>query len=77
MTDEKRAVLANLLANDDPEHLARIIGDCIRAAEKYRVAEMPLLPEAHYALGLASFAAEKLNDRLCKLRAELDCIVAY
>ena len=70
-------MLVNLPASDDPEHLARIIGDLITAAEKYRVAEGPLLPEGHYALGLVSLAAEKLNDRLWKLRAELDSIVAY
>ena len=77
MADGNDARLVNLLASDDPEHLARIIGDCIREAEKYRAAEGPLLSEAHYALGLASLAAEKLNDRLWNLRAELDSIVPY
>ncbi|HEX8895158.1 MAG TPA: hypothetical protein VF783_17650 [Terriglobales bacterium] len=75
MIEGNDAALVNLLASDDPGHLARIIGDCIRAAEKYRVAEGPLLPEAYYALGLASLAAEKLNDRLFRLRAELDAVV--
>ena len=77
MTDGNDAGLLNLLASDNPEHLARIIGDCIRAAENYRTDVGPLSPEAYRALGLASLAAEKLNDRLWRLRAELDSIVAY
>ena len=65
----------NELITDD-EQLLREIRDCIRAAEKYRAEEGPLGPEAFHALDRANRAAEKLCERLWKLRGELDAIVA-
>ena len=60
----------------DDEHLLREIRDCIRAAEKYRAEEGSLSPEAFRALDRANRAAEKLCERLWRLRGELDAIVA-
>ena len=86
--DEKKAVDAALAtiekqvqnpcfssaAESDPEHLALLIGVFIRVAEHYRVKEGRLSPEAHRALDRAMFAAEKLDDKLSKLRAKLDSV---
>ena len=65
----------NELITDD-EHLLREIRNCIQAAENYRAKEGPLSPEAFGALDRANRAAEKLCERLWRLRGELDAIVA-
>ena len=71
MSDDERPI-----SGDDEEHLAKIIVDSIREAEKLREDEGPPGPEAFRALDKAELAAEELNHRIWRLRGELDTIGA-
>ena len=60
----------------DDERLAQVIVDSIKEVERYFETEQAEAEEAFHALARAELAMEKLNEKLWKLRGELDAIVA-